>query len=91
MNEEMMSKNKKKILLIWPSDGYDGATLPLCYIYLIPMLRKNYDVKLLDCALHEIHPDSKKFTQEIKDFNPDVVGISAWTIHKKIPLCIIQF
>ena len=34
--------------------------------------------------MHEIHPDSKKFTQEIKDFNPDVVGISAWTIHKKM-------
>ena len=33
MNKEILSKNKKKILLIWPSDGYDGATLPLCYIY----------------------------------------------------------
>ena len=81
---KVLDLDKKKILLIWPRDGYDGATLPLCYIYLIPMLRKHYDVKLLDCALHEIHPESKKFTQEIIDFNPDVVGISAWTIHKKM-------
>ena len=66
MTKKVLDLDKKKILLIWPRDGYDGATLPLCYIYLIPMLRKHYDVKLLDCALHEIHPESKKFTQEIK-------------------------
>ena len=82
MNEKILSKNK--ILLIWPFNGYDGATVPLCYIYLIPMLRKSYQIKFLDCALHEIHPDSKKFTEIIKDFKPDVVGISAWTIHKKM-------
>ena len=76
--------SKSKVLLIWPFNGYDGSTVPLCYIYLIPMLRKNYQVKFLDCALHEIHPDSKKFTEIIKDFKPDVVGISAWTIHKKM-------
>lgn len=82
MNKKISSKNK--VLLIWPFNGYDGSTVPLCYIYLIPMLRKSYQVKFLDCALHEIHPDSKKFTEIIKDFKPDVVGISAWTIHKKM-------
>ena len=78
------TSSKSRVLLIWPFNGYDGSTVPLCYIYLIPMLRKNYQVKFLDCALHEIHPDSKKFTEIIKDFKPDVVGISAWTIHKKM-------
>ena len=62
---KVLDLDKKKILLIWPRDGYDGATLPLCYIYLIPMLRKHYDVKLLDCALHEIHPESKKFWSSV--------------------------
>lgn len=73
-----------KVLLIWPFGGYDGATVPLCYIYLIPMLRKTHQVKLLDCALYDIHPDSEEFVKTIKDFKPDVVGISAWTIHKRM-------
>ena len=81
MNEKISTKNK--ILLIWPFGAYDGATLPLCYIYMLPILRKSYQVRFLDCALHEIQPDSEKFTEIINDFKPDVVGISAWTIHKK--------
>ena len=71
-----------KILLIWPYGAFDGATLPLCYLYLIPILKKKHEVKFIDCALHEIHPNSEKFSKIISDFQPDVVGVSAWTVHK---------
>ena len=77
MNKKISSKNK--VLLIWPFNGYDGSTVPLCYIYLIPMLRKNYQVKFLDCALHEIHPDSEKFTEIINDFKPDRASRNKWS------------
>lgn len=71
-----------KVLLIWPHDAFDGATMPLCYIYLIPILKKKHQVEFLDCALYDIHPQSKKFADFITNYKPDVVGISAWTIHK---------
>jgi len=71
-----------KILLIWPYGAFDGATLPLCYLYLIPILKKKHEVKFVDCALYEIHPDSEKFTKILDDFQPDVVGVSSWTVHK---------
>ena len=52
-----------KILLIWPYGAFDGATLPLCYLNLIPILKKKHEVKFIDCALHEIHPNSEKFSK----------------------------
>ena len=73
-----------KILLIWPYGANDGATLPLCYIYLIPILRKKFNVKFLDCAFYNIHPNSDNFANLVRDYNPDVVGISAWTVHKEM-------
>ena len=51
------------------------------YLYLIPILKKKHEVKFIDCALHEIHPNSEKFSKIISDFQPDVVGVSAWTVH----------
>ena len=71
-----------KVLLIWPYSGFDGQTMPLCYVYLVPLIRKYHDVEFLDCGLHKIHPDSKEFSEFIQKCKPDVVGISAWTIHK---------
>lgn len=73
-----------KVLLIWPYGAFDGATMPLCYLYMIPILRKKFDVKFVDCALYDIHPESEKFSTIVQDFKPDVVGVSAWTIHKEM-------
>ena len=73
-----------RILLVWPYGAFDGATLPLCYIYLIPILKNKHEVKFLDCALFDIHPESDKFIECIKEYKPDIVGVSAWTIHKKM-------
>lgn len=51
---------------------------------MIPILRKKFDVKFVDCALYDIHPESEKFSTIVQDFKPDVVGVSAWTIHKEM-------
>ena len=73
---------RMKVLLIWPYGAFDGQTMPLCYIYLVPLIRKYHDIEFLDCGLHKIHPNSKEFSEFIQECKPDVVGISAWTIHK---------
>ena len=75
---------RMKVLLIWPYGAFDGQTMPLCYIYLVPLIRKYYDIEFLDCGLHKIHPNSKEFSEFIQECKPDVVGISAWTIHKDL-------
>ena len=36
-----------KVLLIWPYGAFDGQTMPLCYIYLVPLIRKYYDIERL--------------------------------------------
>lgn len=79
-----------KILLLWPYGAFDGATLPICYLYLMPILKKHHHVKFLDCALNEIHPESEEFEKIVKEFEPDLVGISAWTVHKQISFLTLK-
>lgn len=79
-----------KIALIWPYGAFDGSTMPLCYLYLIPILKKEHDVQFLDCALYNIHPKSKEFKKFIQDFKPDVVGVSAWTVHKEMATLTLE-
>jgi len=72
-----------KILLIWPYGAFDRATLPLAYTYLIPTLRRHgYRVDFLDCAVGDIAPDAVRFRHALESYQPHIVGVSAWSVHK---------
>ncbi len=79
----MQALRDPKILLIWPYGAFDRATLPLAYTYLIPTLRRQgYHVDFLDCAVKEIAPESAQFRQAVESYQPHIVGVSAWSVHK---------
>jgi radical SAM superfamily enzyme YgiQ (UPF0313 family) len=69
-----------KIALIWPK-GFDTKyVLPMAFGYLVSNLDQNkHEVKVIDCALRNLDSNSKILKQEIKHFNPDIVGVSCWS------------
>lgn len=72
-----------KVVLVWPFGAADGATVPLCYLYLLPILRQHgHQVTFLDCALDQVRPESDAFRIQLALLKPDVVGVSAWTVHR---------
>ena len=70
----------KNILLIWPY-GYDPIyVMPMALGYLASNVDRNmYNVKLLDCSLDKIKPDSPELKRIISEFSPDIVCTSAWS------------
>lgn len=87
----MHAIHNPKILFIWPYGAFDRATLPLAYTYLIPVLRRQgYHVDFLDCAVEEIPPDSPQFRQALEYYQPDIVGVSAWSVHKTMATHALQ-
>jgi radical SAM superfamily enzyme YgiQ (UPF0313 family) len=74
---------KRKVMLIWPWKDVKGQALELFPIglgYLIGNIdRERFDVRILDCVLNDIAPGSVAFAKELKQFNPDIVGISWWS------------
>ena len=81
----MRALRDPRILLIWPYGAFDRATLPLAYSYLIPTLRRHgFRVNFLDCAVGEISPDSAQFCDVIQSYQPHIVGVSAWSVHKEM-------
>lgn len=87
----MGKERKSKVLLIWPFGAFDGATMPLAFLYLLPILKQHgYEVDFLDCALHDISPDSPEFADHVERCQPDVVGVSAWSVHKEMATKTLQ-
>jgi len=70
-----------KVALVWPY-GFDGKyVLPISLAY----LKSNVDnarhkVKVIDCAFLGIKSSSGEFRRILRRFNPDVVGVSSWSI-----------
>lgn len=92
INYKMVDNKSKKILLINPPTPEfvknKDRSLPLSLLYLGAVLKKNnHKVKLLDInndflnlkdggELNRENYFSKKFIDELKNFNPDLIGIS---------------
>ena len=81
-----------KILLVIPPDkntliieapnevaGEAGTYPPQGLMYISACLRKksNHDIKILDCDTDRLN--FQQLEQEIKDYSPDVVGVTAYT------------
>ncbi|MEE2830578.1 MAG: cobalamin-dependent protein, partial [Myxococcota bacterium] len=69
-----------RIALVWPR-GFDPATtLPLPFGYLKAGLDPlRYDVRILDCALERLGPESPELGRWLEGFAPDLVGLSTWS------------
>lgn len=83
-----------KVLLIWPKARTDpdwGGDLgaiaePLALEYLAAgLLQNNHEVRILDLRLH---PNDLLSTLE--DFNPDIVGLTAFSMHVRAGLLVLQ-
>jgi len=76
--------NNMKILLIQPpkqdlfSISYEMRYYPLALAYLASMVRKDHDVKIIDSNVESY--DFDDIANEIKKYNPDLIGISSYTV-----------
>ena len=74
---------KRKVMLIWPWKDVKGQALELFPIglgYLVSNInRERFEVRILDCVLNDIAPESEAFANELNEFKPDIVGISWWS------------
>ncbi len=69
-----------KIALIWPKGFTTNYVMPLAFGYLISNLDRNkHQINFIDCSLHDLDADSPELKRQIKDFNPDLVGVSCWS------------
>ncbi len=70
-----------RVAFVWPK-GFDlTMVLPLSFAFLKSNTKsESVDIKLIDCSLREISPESEAFEKEIADFDPHVVGISSWSV-----------
>ena len=74
------NSERKRVALIWPKGFDPHIVMPLSLGYLKSNLdTEKYDVRLFDNALRNYAYSSDAFSEELKDFNPDVVGVSAWS------------
>jgi anaerobic magnesium-protoporphyrin IX monomethyl ester cyclase len=67
-----------RILFIWPK-GYDSYyTIPLPFAYLKSNITSpEHEIRLIDCTLENLRSDSIELQNRIRDFQPDLIGISA--------------
>ena len=78
-----------KIAFVWPRGFDTDYVMPLSFGYLKSNIdNKKHEVKIIDCALHDIPIDSPRLKRILEDFNPDVVGVSCWspTYHEAIQI-----
>ena len=71
-----------KIALVWPLGFDTNYVLPIALGYLKSNLdNEKHEVKIVDCALNNWSSESKEFKQIMNEFQPDVVGVSCWSIN----------
>jgi anaerobic magnesium-protoporphyrin IX monomethyl ester cyclase len=80
--------SRTKVMLIWPWSQQHQRTLELFPIglgYLVSNIDSAlFEVKILDCALDNLHPSSEEFRQAVRDFQPEVLGVSWWSVNTPI-------
>ena len=77
MGAFMNKKSGKRILLVEPVGNLPFYILPLALGYLKSNISNLHSTKVLDCSIDNIFSDSDRFKDEIRDFAPDIVGVSA--------------
>ena len=77
-----------KVMLIWPWSQQHQRTLELFPIglgYLVNNIdHERFDVRILDCALEDLRPDSEAFAAAVREFRPSVVGVSWWSLNTPV-------
>ena len=69
-----------KIALIWPHGFDPNYILPLSLGYLKSNVNNDdHEIKIIDCALHNLKGNSQTLIKIISNFQPDIVGISCWS------------
>ena len=77
---DIYPKNKYKVALVWPNGYNPEYSIPISLSYLKSNIdEKKYEVRIFDNALRNLSCDSKIFYNELKTFDPNVVGISTWS------------
>jgi radical SAM superfamily enzyme YgiQ (UPF0313 family) len=71
-----------RVLLVKPQSNSDSIQPILGLGYLAAQLKKNQEVKILDCIKEKLPPS--KFKRFIYDYNPEVVGIQSLTTDLKL-------
>ncbi|MDM8554089.1 radical SAM protein [Desulfococcaceae bacterium HSG7] len=67
-----------KILLVEPNRPLEGFVLPLGLGYLKSNISSNiHEVKIVNCSLEGWHADDRNFKEEVLQFKPDLLGVSA--------------
>jgi len=73
---------KTKISLVYPRGGDIKQGIPLAFGYLKSNTDESkYDIKVIDCTLDNIAPDSSRFIDRIKQIKPEVVGVTSWSVN----------
>lgn len=66
-----------KVLLVKPYNRSDHIQPSLGLGYLATSIRRNHDVRILDCIKSRVKPGD--FYMELGKYNPDIVGIQCYT------------
>lgn len=70
-----------RIAFIWPRGFETRLVIPLAFGYLKSNISNGrHDVRIFDCALSNIGSDSPMLQRIINEFNPEMVGVSCWSI-----------
>lgn len=67
----------KKVLLVEPAGNLPFYILPLGLGFLKSNAPDHHDVRIYDCSLKGVFSDSPDLLREIREYGPDVVGVSA--------------
>ena len=84
-SDRKVSKNAltiKRIALVRPGDYPEGLIIPLALVYLASYLRERIsgiEFIIIDAPLEDL--DDKEVAKRVKDFNPDLVGLTGLTYH----------
>jgi len=73
---------KLRVALIWPEAFDPEYGLPMVYGYLKSNTDSSrFNLKLFDCALEKLKPESPKLKKKLSAFQPDVVCVSSWSFN----------
>ncbi len=80
-----------KIALIWPKGFNIEHVMPLSLGYLKSNIdNTKHEVKIFDCALHNLDSDSPLLQKMIREFSPQLIGISSWSVMFPEAMCILE-
>lgn len=82
---------KTKIVFVWPRGGDIKQGMPLAFGYLKSNTdNSRYDIRMIDCTLDDIDPLSSDFINRIKQLNPELVGVSSWSLNFSAALLVFK-